>query len=340
MACCGDRRVAQRAHAAPPPFRAGRVGGVTRPTTGVLLEYIGARVLGGHWTLHRRCLSVRRQRSAPGRPRPRRRLHDGRAWPETGARQRRSVALAYNKNVLVRRKLMSAILVPIDASQVPEKERGRQKVRVAIRAGKHIASEVISVEAGRGEAKFEIEHAGPVTIAIGPENAHAAELFNRNTPTVTVRPLRGEERPIYRVEPILIPRPIWEWWLIWCRTFTITGHIYGTDGNPVAGAQVTAQEVEWFWWWSSAWQVGTAVTDASGYFSLSFTWCCGWLPWYWWELRQWRLDPILLEKIDPVLRLNPNLRISKPNPKLELHFSDFNPQPDPPGRHAIQRIVG
>jgi hypothetical protein len=93
---------------------------------------------------------------------------------------------------------------------------------------------------------------------------------------------------------------------------------------------VTASDVDWFWWWSSTTQVGTAVTDATGYFTIEFTWCCGWLPWYWWELRNWRLDRTLVEKIGPVLALNPNLRVSSPSSKLSLVFSELNPQPLPP----------
>lgn len=234
---------------------------------------------------------------------------------------------------------MSKILVPIDASQIPQGERGKQNVRVAVRAGKEIVSEIVSVKSGRAEAIFELDAAGPVTIAVGPEATSAADLFVRNTPTVTVRPVRGGKERAYPVDPIIIPFPIWEWWWRWCRTFTITGHVYGTDGNPVPGAQVTAFDVEWFWWWSSASQVGAGVTDATGYFSIEFTWCCGWLPWYWWELRAWRLDPILVEKINPILQLSPNLRVSKPDPRLSLSFSDFNPQPDPPGRTAATRTV-
>lgn len=235
---------------------------------------------------------------------------------------------------------MSIIRVPIDASHIPEAERGRQRVRVALRADDEITSHVVAVHAGRAEVEFDVETKGAVTIAVGPESSDAADLFRRNTPTITVRPTRGAASPAYHVSPILIPRPIWEWWLIWCRTFTITGQIVGVDGNPVPGAQVTASDVDWFWWWSSTTAVGSAITDATGHFTIQFTWCCGWLPWYWWDLRFWRLDPILVEKIEPVLELNPSLRVSAPNPKLALHFSDFNPQPDPPGRSARARLAG
>ncbi|WP_174296655.1 Ig-like domain-containing protein [Sphingomonas bacterium] len=196
------------------------------------------------------------------------------------------------------------------------------------------------VGSGRGEATFDLDVRGPVTIAVGPEHASAEDLFRRDTPTVTVRPTGRGDVASYHVDPIVVAPHIWLWWRRWCRQFTITGHLYGTDGNPVPGAQVTASDVNWFWWWSSSTAVGSAITDASGYFEISFTWCCGWLPWYWWDLRQWRLDPELVDRIQPILALNPGLRISRPDPRLQLHFADFNPQPDPPGRGPARRTVG
>jgi hypothetical protein len=234
---------------------------------------------------------------------------------------------------------MTIIRVPVDATQVPESERAKQKVRVALRSGEEIASRVVSVEAGRAEAEFNVEASGPVTIAVGPESSDAADLFRRSTPTVTVRPTGANGERGYTVQPIVISRPIWEGWLIWCRTFTITGYVYGTDSNPVPGAQVVASNVDWFWWWTSTSQVGTAVTDANGFFQITFTWCCHWLPWYWWELRDWMLDPILIEKINPVLAMSPNLRVSAPSSALELSFSALNPQPLPPrAQSRVERL--
>ena len=59
------------------------------------------------------------------------------------------------------------------------------------------------------------------------------------------------------------------------------------------------------------------------YFTMDFVWCCNWLPLCWWERRPWRLDPVLVEKIETVLKLNPSLRISAPSPKLELEFAEL-----------------
>lgn len=127
----------------------------------------------------------------------------------------------------------------------------------------------------------------------------------------------------------------WGQWLRWCRDFVITGRVVCADGSPVPGAEVRAYDVDFFWWWASWLPVApAAVTDANGHFSITFRWCCGWLPIWWWRLRQWRLDQDLLDKIRPVLALNPNLHFPEPDPAPNLaafaSIAAFNPQPDPP----------
>jgi len=226
---------------------------------------------------------------------------------------------------------MGNIKIPIDASRIPESDRSQQRVRVALRSGKTILSEVCPVASGSATANFDLDTDGPVTVAVGPESSDAASLFVRATPTITVRPTTVGGRSTYTVMPIVITLPIWALWLRWCRTFTISGYVYGPDGNPVPSAAVTAFDVDWFWWWSSTSQVGgTAVTDPTGFFSITFEWCCGWLPWYWWDLRDWRLDPVLVDKITPVLAIKPQLTISPPSVKPVLGFTDLMRQADSP----------
>jgi hypothetical protein len=250
---------------------------------------------------------------------------------------------------------MTVITVPVSAQNVPEEERKRSQVRIAVKAGGTVLSEVVSIASGGGEARFNVEGNSSVTVAIGPEAASAADLFNKATATTVISARTLAANPNYKAPAIIITEPIWRIWLLWCRSFTISGYVYGADNNPVPSAAVSAFNVDWFWWWSSTSQVGaTAVTDPTGYFSITFEWCCGWLPWYWWELRDWRLDPVLIEKINPVLALNPQLRISPPSVRPVLGFTElnpqllpparfgardaFNPQPDPPGRSG-GRIV-
>jgi hypothetical protein len=232
---------------------------------------------------------------------------------------------------------MSIIRIPIDASAIPAEDRGKQSLRVAAQMGERVVSTVVKVNSGRATAELEMDAAGAVTIAVGPESSRAADLFRQNTITVTARPQSVDGRLEYTVKPIVVTLPFWNRWLFWCRTFTISGYVYGPDGNPVPSAQVSAFNVDWFWWWSSTGQVGsTVLTDPNGYFTIDFTWCCGWWPWYWWELRNWRLDPFLVEKIQSVLKLSPALHVGPPSLELTLNFSALNPQPLPPGARKGQ----
>jgi hypothetical protein len=233
---------------------------------------------------------------------------------------------------------MARIDIPIDASGVPQNDRGKQRVRVAVKYGDTIHSEVVSVDSGKADVSLNVEARGPVTIAVGPEKISAAELFRRDTPTVAVKPRTAEGQLFYHVQPIVIAPHLWLRWLVWCRQYTISGYVYGPDGNPVPSANVSAFDVERFWWWSSTQQLGsTVMTDPTGYFTITFERCCGWLPWYWWELQEWRLDPILHEKIQRVLQLVPDLRVSKPSPAVELSFTLAKSQPRVPGVSLARR---
>ena len=92
------------------------------------------------------------------------------------------------------------------------------------------------------------------------------------------------------------------------------------NGNPVPGATVTAYDVDYWWWWTSQELVGTAVTDINGAFEIDFTRCCGWWPWYWWDLRYWQVDPYLVERISAVVSRTPSSRrlpAAIPAPSLE-----------------------
>src|ERR1700736_760206 len=227
---------------------------------------------------------------------------------------------------------MTQIKIPIDASGVPQNERGKQRVRVAVKHGDTVHSEVVSVESGKADVALNLDARGPLSVAVGPENVSAADLFRRNTPTVTVNPRAAGGENVYNVHPITISPTIWRRWFWWCRQYTISGYVYGPDGNPVPSANVSAYNVERFWWWSSTQQVGpTAITDPTGHFSITFERCCGWLPWFWWELYDWQLDPVLYEKIAGVLQLVPDGKAAKPSPKLELSLAQTKAQPRVPG---------
>jgi len=235
---------------------------------------------------------------------------------------------------------MSILRIPINLSAIPAAERAQQTLRVAAQSGEETVSTVVRAAEGQTTVELEINAKGAVAIAIGPEQTSAADLFRRSTLTTTVRPTILGGALEYTVKPIIVTLPIWQLWLRWCRTFTITGRVVGADGSPVPSAQVSAFNVDWFWWWSSTGQVGsTVVTDPDGNFTIDFTWCCGWLPWYWWELREWWLDPFLVRKIEPILRLNPELHVNPPSPELGLSFSATTLAPVPRPRPVSAAVL-
>jgi hypothetical protein len=217
---------------------------------------------------------------------------------------------------------MSTLTLPIDASQIPEQDRKQHRVRVAVQQGGKVRSSVVSLEGGKAEVKLDIDPKQPASIAVGPESATDEDIFHFQTLTASVSPNQWAGRDQLSLAPIAVTLPWWTLWRRWCREFVINGTLRCADGSPVPGAEVRAYDVDFFWWWSSVLPVGpAAVTDSSGHFTIKFRWCCGWWPWWWWRLREWRLEPLLVDKIQPVLRLNPDLRFPEPSPVPSLDFS-------------------
>ncbi|MGC4051747.1 MAG: carboxypeptidase-like regulatory domain-containing protein [Paludibaculum sp.] len=226
---------------------------------------------------------------------------------------------------------MSTLRIPIDASQIADADRKQQKVKVAVQDKSGIKSQIIAVDAGKGEIKLEVDPKQTLNIAIGPESASDEDIFHLQTLTAKVSPTQWANERTLTIPALVITPQWWVWWLRWCRVFTIHGRVVCADGSPVPGAEVRAYDVDFFWWWSSIQQVGpAAVTDGAGNFTIRFRWCCGWWPWWWWRLRQWRLDDDLIDKIRPVLKLNPAIRFPEPDPIPRLDIAALNPQPLPP----------
>jgi len=226
---------------------------------------------------------------------------------------------------------MSVLVIPLDASQIAEGDRKQQSIRVAVDDGSGVKSQVVTVEKGQAQIKLDVDPKQTISIAVGPESASDDDIFHLQTLTTTVSPSQWAAGKPLTLAPILLTPAWWRLWLIWCREFVINGRLVCSDGSPVPGAEVTAYDVDFFWWWSSVVQIGSpVVTDAAGHFTIKFRWCCYWWPWWWWRLRYWRLDPILIEKIQPILKLNPQFRAPAMVPTPSLDFGSLNPQPLPP----------
>ncbi|HEX6125307.1 MAG TPA: carboxypeptidase-like regulatory domain-containing protein [Pyrinomonadaceae bacterium] len=213
--------------------------------------------------------------------------------------------------------------IPLDASGI-EDFKPDMAVRVLLvdRAGKMYSQVTKLNDKGSGLATFEFrENPGSLRLLMGPESASDEELKGLQTISLQLPVNRVTER-ILRLEPVIISPYYWWWWHWWCRTFTITGRVVCPDGSPVPGANVCAYDVDWFWWWSSKSLVKCATTDATGSFSMTFKWCCGFWPWWWWSRRYWQLEPKLIELIGPQIQRIPKLR-GIPSPQSEPDFRMF-----------------
>ena len=216
--------------------------------------------------------------------------------------------------------------VPIDASGIRD-FKPEQPVKIAvISRDRPVASALVKLDPkGQGAARFALKEVPRgARVVVGPQDATDEELTGLQTISVNVALRQWGGRSALTVAPIRIHPYYWYWWLRWCRSFTVRGIVVCPDGTPVPGAKVCAYDVDWFWWWSSKQLIACDTTDATGAFEINFKWCCGWWPWWWWRLRQWALDPLLVDRIRPVLARDPRLaRLVRPSPQPSLSaFAD------------------
>jgi hypothetical protein len=203
--------------------------------------------------------------------------------------------------------------VPLDASQIGEDAKA-QELRVLARGRDGLlSSETVKVKPGHiaaVELSFK-ESPGPLQLLVGPASTSAAELENFQTLGVEVPGGRWSGKAKLTLDPLPLSLYYWEWWLRWCRRFTISGRLICANGDPVPGATVCAYDIDWWFWWTSRELLGCATTDGEGVFSLSFTRCCGLLPWWWWRERVWQIDPGLLARVGAVLERDPRLTLGR-----------------------------
>lgn len=202
--------------------------------------------------------------------------------------------------------------VPLDASGI-EDFKPEQAVKVLVQDRKAtFDSQVVKFdEKGRASASFTFpENPGALRVIVGPEDASDEELTGLQTIQRNIPTRQWLDKTQLRLPPILIPPFYWHWWLRWCRTFTVRGHVICPDGRPVPGAQVCAYDIDGWFFHSSTQFLGCGTTDIDGAFEIKFRWCCGWWPWWWWRYRVWQLNPILTKRIGEVLERNPLARLS------------------------------
>ncbi len=215
------------------------------------------------------------------------------------------------------------LAVPLDASEVEEFDP-EKKLKVVLRdkKGKNYSKIITMGKDAKEIVRFEFDqNPGALQLMVGPDDVDDEEMYGLDTLTLSIPLSQWMNKPKLELPRIKIPSYYWRWWLIWCRWFTITGHLLTPDGCPIPDATVCAYDVDWWWWWHSRQQVGCAVTDHNGYFTIKFRWCCGWRPWWWWYHHHWVLDTDMAEHILKALQKVPGLtNIPRPQPKPDLRI--------------------
>jgi hypothetical protein len=201
--------------------------------------------------------------------------------------------------------------VPIDVSRVPDFTPGRRISVLAWNRQGLQQRRLVSFERQvRMAVSFELDHAPEsLQVALGPEAASATELRHLQTPFVAVPCSAWQSSQIIELPPIQVTP--WDWWSWqhWRQSFRVTGRVVNGFGRPVAGAAVSAFDVDAWWWWTAHEQVGCAVTAGDGSFAMEFARSCGWRPWWWWATRDWQIDAALVAKITSFVRQYPGLSL-------------------------------
>lgn len=211
--------------------------------------------------------------------------------------------------------------VPIDASSVEDRERGEPVRVTAVAANGVLVSDVVKLPAnGKSTVKLRFdERPKNLRVHVGPGAVAAEELPKLQAIEIPVAADRFQNTNRLKLDSLTIKPNVWKLWRGWCQTFKVSGHVRCFDGRPVIGAEVTAFDIDWCWWWTSKQSVASAITNEDGYYEMSFTWCCGYWPWWWWNRRHWRLEPGLIDRIKPILRLHPDLpEPPRPTPTPDL----------------------
>jgi len=177
--------------------------------------------------------------------------------------------------------------------------------------------------------EFDPGSANPVgvTVVVGPDvpgdRLRSIDHYSVRVPASTFDDKQA------KVE-LAVTDQLYQRWLGFCRTYTIRGRVvcrklrwdsieqqYVPCEAPVRGALVTAYDVDRLWWWCRSDSVGADHTDLNGNFEIKFRWCCWWWgPWY---RKGWRLDPMIVERINDVFKLaSPVIPLPPPTPELDL----------------------
>jgi hypothetical protein len=224
--------------------------------------------------------------------------------------------------------------VPLDASRVPDFQAHRS-VSVLAWHKQGVPQQRLATfdPQGKSSASFEFQQPPEsLRVALGPETATPADLQRLQTISVAVPSSTWQAASEVSLPAIQISSYHWWWWQHWRQSFRLTGQVRSARGIPIAGATVSAFDIDAWWWWTAQEQVGRATTDDDGWFAIDFTRGCGWWPWWWWVTREWQANPALVDQITAFIRQYPRLAAlapATPMPTLDVFHSLLASGPRP-----------
>ena len=224
---------------------------------------------------------------------------------------------------------MAETKVTIDLTRIDEKEFAPDRpLRVAaVRGEKILDQKTVTPAKERDPRRFQVK------LDLGPEEdgVSAAEVVvapaddERNIfSKLAARTFVSVAGERVRANNIIVLPGIYTWWrFCWFpKTYRVSGRLLRHVDNcthPVAGAQVEIYDVDYCWWWYNEDLLRTGVTDANGFFDITFTWC---VP-LWCLFEIIRKPPLLIDQ-----GLRDRLR-AVVEERIPIKFPPPPPPPDP-----------
>lgn len=252
----------------------------------------------------------------------------------------------------------------LDLSQVKDLKRDEPLRVAAVRDGRVLGSRLVDLAKARALDKLVVdvpfdlpprESPAGVELRVGPE---APEAILPHYDALALRPTR-EQITALKPNAVLdlgkqrISDAIYLGWWRNCHRYTLTGRLVrqvarGTSvcNEPVPGAVVEAYDVDRFFFWLRKTLITTATTDADGFFTMTFRWCC----WRWWfyPYLGWYIDQPQWDQLRDLLgrfrQLVPNVPIpidpNPPDPQALLRLAKTLDAFDPHGAGNISLLPG
>ena len=186
------------------------------------------------------------------------------------------------------------------------------------------------MEGGKAAIKFEVDPKQSPPSRWARRTPTDEDMFHLQTLTAErlAEPVGQQDHA--RAAGLALTPKWWSLWLTWCRKFIISGRVLCADGSPVPGAEVHAYDVDYFWWWSSVVQVGpTADHRRLRPFYDQVPLVLRLVALVVVATAAVALEPLLVDRIHPVLKLNPAIKLPGARSGAFARLGRPNPQPLP-----------